>query len=161
MQIQKDTVVSIDYTLTDPQGQVLDSSEGREPLTYLQGFGNIIPGLERELEGKQSGDQIRVTVPAKDAYGERDDRLQQAVPREAFEGIDRIEPGMQFQAQGPGGQRAVVRVVKVADDHVVVDANHPLAGVDLTFDVTVRNVREATQEEKDHGHAHGPGGHHH
>lgn len=159
MQITKDKVVSIDYTLTDPQGQVLDSSEGRQPLSYLQGKGNIIAGLERELEGKQSGDQMQVTIAPADAYGERDERLIQAIPREAFSGIENIEPGMQFQAQSPTGQRAVVRVVEVAGDQVTVDANHPLAGVPLTFDITIRDVRDATAEELAHGHAHGPDGH--
>ncbi len=161
MQISKDKVVTIDYTLTNDQGQVLDTSSGREPLTYMQGVGNLIPGLERELEGKSAGDQVNVTIQPADGYGERDDRLVQAVPRSAFQGVDRIEPGMQFQGQAPNGQRTIVRVIEVGDDTVTIDANHPLAGVALNFDVTIREVREATQEEKDHGHAHGPGGHAH
>ena len=158
MEIGKDKVVSIDYTLTGPQGQVLDSSEGRGPLTYMQGVGNLIPGLERELEGKSKGDQVKTTVPAADAYGERDDQLVQSVPRSAFQGIDNIQPGMQFQARGPGGQTTVVTVANVEGDQVTVDANHPLAGMPLTFDVTVVDVRDATDEEKQHRHAHGPGG---
>lgn len=160
MQISKDKVVSIDYTLTNPEGEVLDSSEGRQPLAYLQGKGNIIAGLERELEGKRVGDQMRVTIQPADAYGERDDRLVQSVPREAFGGIDNIQVGMQFQAQTPSGHRAVVRVIEVGENEVTIDANHPLAGVPLTFDVTVRDVRDATEEELTHGHAHGPGGAH-
>jgi len=161
MQITKDKVVSIDYTLTDPQGRVLDSSEGRQPLSYLQGTGSIIPGLERELEGRSAGERLQVTIEPADAYGERDERLVQAIPREAFGGIDNIQVGMQFQAQSPTGQRAIVRVVDVADDEITVDANHPLAGVALTFDVTVRDVRDATAEELAHGHVHGPDGHAH
>lgn len=159
MQIEKDKVVSIDYTLTDPRGQVLDSSQGRGPLTYLQGVGNIIPGLERELEGKNAGDAVKVTVPAADAYGERDERLVQPVPRDAFKGVEELEPGMRFQATGPNGAQGVVTVVKVDPDQITIDANHPLAGVPLTFDVKVVDVRDATAEERQHGHAHGPGGH--
>jgi len=157
MQVSKDKVVSIDYTLTGPQGQVLDSSQGKEPLTYLQGKGNIIPGLERELEGKNIGDQLNVTVPAADAYGERDERLVQSVPKTAFGDVQNIQPGMQFRANAPGGQSTIVTVTNVSPDQVTVDANHPLAGVPLTFDVKVVGVREATSEEMQHGHVHGPG----
>jgi FKBP-type peptidyl-prolyl cis-trans isomerase SlyD len=161
MQIEKEKVVSIDYTLRDSQGQVLDSSQGRGPLTYMQGANNLIPGLERELEGKSKGDQLTTTVPAADAYGERDEQLVQSVPKSAFQGVENIQPGMQFQARGLGGQSTVVTVAKVEGDQVTVDANHPLAGMPLTFDVTVIDVRDATEEEKQHRHAHGPGGHQH
>jgi FKBP-type peptidyl-prolyl cis-trans isomerase SlyD len=159
MHVTSDKVVSIDYTLTGPEGQVLDTSQDRGPLTYLQGGGNIIPGLERQLEGKNKGESLKVTVPASDAYGERDERLVQPVPRDAFKGIDNIEPGMRFQASGPNGAQGVVTVVDVDPNQVTIDANHPLAGVPLTFDVTVVDVREPTEEEKAHGHAHGPDGH--
>lgn len=158
MNIQNEKVVSIDYTLTDPQGQVLDSSQGRGPLTYLQGVGNIIPGLEKQLEGRSTGDELKITVPAAEAYGERDERLVQPVPRQAFQGVENIEPGMRFQASGPGGAKGVVTVVKVDPEQVTIDANHPLAGVPLTFDVKVVEVREPTPEEREHGHAHGDGG---
>jgi FKBP-type peptidyl-prolyl cis-trans isomerase SlyD len=158
MQIAKDKVVSIDYKLTGPQGQVLDSSEGRGPLTYMQGKGNIIPGLERQLEGKSAGDQVNVTVPAAEAYGERDERLVQSVPKSAFGEVQNIQPGMQFRANAPGGQSTVVTVTNVAPDQVTVDANHPLAGVPLTFDVKVVGVRDATTEEMQHGHTHGSDG---
>lgn len=161
MQIEKDKVVRMDYTLTGPAGNVLDSSQGREPLVYMQGAGNIIPGLERELEGKSTGDQIKVTIPAAEAYGERDDRMIQAVPREMFKDVPDIKPGMQFQANGPNGERRMVTVTNVEANQVTVDANHPLAGMPLTFDVKVVDVRDATAEEKQHGHAHGPGGHQH
>jgi FKBP-type peptidyl-prolyl cis-trans isomerase SlyD len=117
--------------------------------------------LERELEGKDVGDKVNVTVPAAQAYGERDPQMVQPVPRDAFKGIDNIQPGMQFQAQAPNGASRVVTVVKVEPEQITIDANHPLAGVPLTFDVTVVDVRDATDEEKSHGHVHGAGGHQH
>lgn len=157
MQIAKDKVVEIDYTLTGDNGQVLDSSQGREPLAYLHGAGNIIPGLESALEGKNPGDQLNVQVPPDQAYGNRDERMVQAVPRNSFQGIQQIEPGMQFQANTPGGPR-VITVVGVEGDQVTVDANHPLAGQTLNFDVKVVGIRDATDEERTHGHAHGAGG---
>lgn len=160
MLIAKDKVVSIDYTLTDPQGQVLDTSKGRGPLSYIQGAGNIIPGLESALEGKQSGDQLKTTIPPEQAYGPKDPKMVQAVPRSSFQGVPDIQPGMQFQASGQG-QTRVVTVVEVKGDQVMVDANHPLAGVALTFDVKVVEVRDANAEELSHGHVHGPAGHHH
>jgi FKBP-type peptidyl-prolyl cis-trans isomerase SlyD len=158
MQVAQDKVVSIDYTLTGPDGQVLDTSQNRGPLTYLQGGGNIVPGLERQLEGKNVGDELKVTVPAADAYGERDERLVQPVPRDAFKDIEKIEPGMRFQASDPGGAQGVVTVVNVEPHQVTIDANHPMAGVPLTFDVKVVDVREPTEEERAHGHAHGADG---
>src|SRR5688500_3296904 len=160
MAIEKDKIVSIDYTLTGDNGQVLDSSQGREPLAYLHGAGNIIPGLEQALEGKNEGDQLNVSIPPDRAYGPRDERMVQPVPRAAFQGVNDIQPGMQFQANTNAGPR-VITVVDVAADQVTIDANHPLAGATLNFDVTVRNVRDATEQEKSHGHAHGAGGHHH
>jgi FKBP-type peptidyl-prolyl cis-trans isomerase SlyD len=162
MQIGKDKIVSIDYTLTDQNGQTLDTSNGRGPLAYLHGSGNIIPGLERALEGKSEGEKIAVDVIPGEAYGERDERLVQAVPRAAFRGVENIQAGMQFQAQAQGqpGQR-LVTVVGVEADTVRVDANHPLAGKTLHFDVTIVGVRDATPEERQHGHAHGAGGHQH
>jgi FKBP-type peptidyl-prolyl cis-trans isomerase SlyD len=160
MQIAKNTVATINYTLTDPKGQVIDSSQGREPLAYLHGASNIIPGLESALEGKSKGENVNVTVPPDRGYGPRDPNLVQPVPRTNFKGVTDIKPGMQFQAQTPAGPR-IVTIIKVDPDNITVDANHPLAGMDLKFDVTVVDVREATQEELTHGHAHGPGGHHH
>jgi FKBP-type peptidyl-prolyl cis-trans isomerase SlyD len=161
MQIAEKTVAHFDYTLTDPQGQTLDSSEGREPLAYLHGFGNIIPGLEAELVGKRAGDEFTVTIPAAQAYGEVDPALVQAVPRAAFPADAQITPGMQFQARSPDGQTRVVTVKQADANEVTVDANHPLAGVALTFAVKVTGVRAATEEELSHGHVHGTGGHHH
>jgi len=160
MQVAKDKVVSIDYTLTGTGGNVIDSSSGGEPLTYLHGAGNIIPGLERALEGKSAGEQVKTTVGPDDGYGQKNPGLVQPVPRAQFPGVKDISIGMQFQAQTNHGPR-VVTVVGVNDDTVTVDANHPLAGETLNFDVKVVEVRDATQQELDHGHAHGPGGHHH
>ena len=161
MLIGSEKVVLIHYTLTDESGQVLDSSSGRDPLAYLHGKGNIIPGLEKALEGKQAGDKLNVAVQPAEGYGERDERLVQDVPREAFENVDEVNPGMQFQAQNEQGQARVVTVTKVADDLITIDANHPLAGANLNFDVEVTEVREPTAEELEHGHVHGPGGHNH
>jgi FKBP-type peptidyl-prolyl cis-trans isomerase SlyD len=160
MQVAKNTVVTIDYTLTNPAGEVLDSSRGGEPLSYLHGTGGIIPGLESALDGKSPGDALRAVVPPEQAYGPRKDAMVQAVPRERFQGAPQVEPGMQFQANTPQGPRTVT-VVAADDQNVTVDANHPLAGVTLTFDVKVVDVRDATAEEVAHGHAHGPGGPHH
>lgn len=156
MQIAKNAVVAIDYTLTDGDGQVLDTSQGRGPLAYLHGAGNIIPGLEKALEGKAEGEKVNVSVPPEEGYGQRDESLIQAVPKKMFAETAEPEPGMQFQAQGPDGAR-VLTILKVEDDQVTVDANHPLAGQELNFDVAVVNVREASEEEIEHGHVHEPG----
>jgi FKBP-type peptidyl-prolyl cis-trans isomerase SlyD len=160
MQIKQNSVVSIHYKLTDKSGEVLDTSEGREPLAYLHGRGNLIPGLEKELEGKETGDKFNVTIEAKDAYGERNDALVRKVPRTAFKDVTDLQPGMRFQSKTEQGTE-VFTVSKVENDQVTVDGNHPLAGEDLTFDVEVADVREATEEEVSHGHIHGPDGHDH
>ncbi len=160
MNIANNCVASFHYTLTDKDGKVLDSSEGREPLAYLHGSGNIIPGLEKQLEGKQAGDKLTVAVPAAEAYGDRNDAMMQELPANMFSGVDKIEVGMEFHAQTEQGVQ-VVSVAAVDGDTITVDANHPLAGVDLNFDVEVTDVREATEEEVAHGHAHGAGGHEH
>jgi len=150
-------IVSIHYTLTDDDGETIDTSSGGEPLVYLHGAQNIIPGLENALTGKSVGDQLQVTIQPEDAYGELDSELLQLVPRDAFEGIDDIEPGMQFEARSPDGDTQVVVVQDVNEEGVVIDGNHPLAGQVLHFDVTVEAIREATDEEIEHGHAHVPG----
>lgn len=160
MDIDKGKVVSIDYKLTNNNGEVLDSSEGREPLAYMHGTGQIVPGLEKELEGKTEGSNVQASVKPEEAYGNRQEELVSEVNKEAFQGVDEIKPGMQFQATTPQGSQ-IITVRKVEGDQVTVDANHPLAGETLNFDVTIREVREATEEEKQHGHAHGPGGHQH
>ena len=156
MQITKHKVASIHYTLTDNDGKILDSSDGREPLVYIQGIGNLIPGMEEGLEGKSKGDKIKIKVSPEKGYGVKDEALQQSVPRSAF-GDQDVRVGMQFQTN----QGGVVTVTKVGLSEITVDANHPLAGVELNFDVEVLDIRLATAEELDHGHAHGPGGHHH
>ena len=161
MQIADKKVVAIDYTLKDDDGQVIDTSDGQDPLYYLHGADNIIPGLENALTGKSTGDALQVTIAPGDGYGERNDQLQQTVPRANFADVDEVEIGMQFRATGDDGSEVVVTVVEVGDDTVTLDGNHPLAGVTLHFDVTVREVRDASEEEIAHGHVHGPGGHHH
>jgi FKBP-type peptidyl-prolyl cis-trans isomerase SlyD len=163
MQIAKDKVVMMDYTLKDGDGQVIDTSEGSDPLAYLHGAENIIPGLERELEGKSVGDNIQTVVQPADGYGERNNELQQAVARENFEEVPDLEVGMQFRVPADDEEEnfVVVTVVGFDEETVTVDGNHPLAGVTLHFDVTIREIREATAEELAHGHVHGPGGHEH
>lgn len=160
MQIETHKVVTLNYTLTDNDGNVIDqSSDGS--FAYLHGANNIIPGLESALSGKQAGDTLDVAVEPPDAYGERDDAKQQSVPRDMFPQDTDIEPGMQFHAQGPNGETLVVSVASVEDETITVDANHPLAGVSLNFAVEVIEVREASEEEISHGHVHGAGGHEH
>lgn len=160
MQIEKHTVVAIDYTLKDDEGTVIDSSDGREPLAYLHGVGSIIPGLEKELEGKSVGDALEVSIPPAEGYGERKEELLQEVDRAQFGDVEDLAPGMQFQVNAETGP-LVVTVTDVNEKVVTIDGNHPLAGVNLNFAVTVKEVREATDEEKEHGHAHGEGGHQH
>lgn len=159
MQIAKNTVVSIHYTLRDDQGNVLDSSEGKDPLLYIQGIGNLIPGMEEGLEGKLKGDKLDIKVTPEKGYGTRNDSLIQKVPRTAF-GDQEVRPGMQFQAQTSNGAQ-IVTITEVGLESVTVDGNHPLAGVGLNFAVEVMDVRQATEDEISHGHVHGPGGHHH
>ena len=154
MNVEDKLVVSIHYKLTDGSGNEIDSSSGGEPLAYLHGADNIVPGLERELTGKSVGDRVQVTVAPEDGYGPVQEELVQTLAREVFQGVDEIEAGMQFEAKSPDGHSQVVTVKAVSDDGVTVDANHPLAGVTLNFDVTVESIREATEEELTHGHAH-------
>lgn len=156
MQISRNKVASIDYSLT-VDGQKVDSSERNGPIAYLHGVGGIVPGLERALEGKSAGDHFTIVVPPEQGYGPRNESLVASVPRSAFQGVAAVEKGMRFQTQ-QGQNVHTVMVVDVQEDTVKVDANHPLAGKDLGFDVTVRDVRDATPEELSHGHVHGPGG---
>ena len=160
MQIAKGTVVSINYTLTDDANNVIDSSAGGEPLAYIHGADNIIPGLEKALAGKTAGDRLEVSVSPREAYGLRDEALAQVIPRDRFESAQDIEIGMQFQTPTSDGV-SVVTVTGVDNENITVDANHPLAGMTLHFSVEVVAVRSATSEELDHGHVHGHGGHHH
>lgn len=160
MQIEKNRVVTLNYTLRDEQGAVIDSSSGRAPLSYLHGKGNIIPGLEEALTGRAAGETLDVTVTPERAYGLRDERLVQIVPRARLGEVAGLAPGMQVRANGPQGPRNVT-VVRVDRDFVTLDGNHPLAGRTLHFSVEVAEVRKATHEEVSHGHVHGPGGHAH
>lgn len=160
MTIANDNVVEFNYTLKDDEGNILDQSQG-QPLAYLHGHQNIIPGLEAQLLGKKVGDKFTASIEPADAYGEFDDAAVQEVPRENFQGVDNIEPGMQFQSQTDDGHMMLVTVKDVQDDMVIVDANHPLAGKKLHFDIEVVSIRDASAEELQHGHAHGAGGHHH
>ena len=157
MQIAQNSVVAFHYKLTNEAEEVVDSSEGREPLTYIHGAGNIIPGLEKQLEGRKAGDALTAHVEAAEAYGEKNPQMVQQVPVAAFQGVENVEAGMQFQAQTEQGP-LLVTVVDVEGDTVTVDGNHPLAGQALNFDVTIDSVREATEEELAHGHVHGAGG---
>ena len=160
MQIAERTVASFNYTLTNDAGEIIDSSEGRSPLAYLHGAGNIVPGLEKQMTGRKAGDRFDVVVAPEEGYGQPNPMLVQTVPREAFQGVDSIEVGMEFQAQTPQGPLSVV-VSKVDADNVTVDGNHPLAGKTLHFAIEVTEVRDASEEELAHGHVHGVGGHHH
>ncbi len=160
MSIAQDQVVSIHYTLRNDAGEVLDSSAAGEPLTYLHGHGNLIPGLERELAGKNTGDKLSVKIAPADAYGEYDKGLVQRVPRRALKGVPDVRVGMRLQAQTEHGPRAVT-VTQLTGDLVTLDGNHPLAGQNLNFEVEVGAVRAASAEELEHGHVHGPDGHHH
>ena len=159
MTIQKNSVVTIEYTLTDESGALIESSEGQEPLTYIHGMGNIIPGLEASLEGKMAGEAIKVAVPPEDAYGECDNEKIIDIPKVQFSGVDDVKVGMQFGVHSSVGEQ-IVTVTKVDGETVTVDANHPLAGKTLNFDVKIVGIRDATSDELDHGHVHGPGSHH-
>lgn len=147
----------MDYSLRNDAGVVLDQSQPGQPLSYLHGYQNIIPGLENALTGKSIGEQVEVRVSPGEGYGETNPALEQVVPRERFQGIEQIEVGMQFQASTDQGVVSV-RVVRVEDETVTVDGNHPLAGEFLNFTVTIQEVRLATEEELAHGHIHQSGG---
>ena len=161
MLIVANKAVSIDYTLTNDAGEVIDSSAGGAPLVYLHGAGNIIVGLEKALEGKRAGDELKVSIEPQDAYGEFSPELVAVLGREMFEGVDELEVGMQFHASGPDGSMQIVTIRDLDGDEVTVDGNHPLAGQRLTFEVKVVDVRDAHAEEIAHGHVHGEGGQHH
>ena len=160
MKVTKNSAVTFEYTLKSDSGEVIDTSEGAEPLAYLHGHGNIVPGLENALEGKQAGDSLTVKVAPAEGYGEYDTKQIQVVSKAMFKKVDDVQVGMQFYA-GTEENMHMVTVTKIEGDNVTIDANHPLAGQNLNFDVKVREVRAATAEEIAHGHIHGPGGHHH
>jgi FKBP-type peptidyl-prolyl cis-trans isomerase SlyD len=160
MSISQDQVVSIHYTLRDDAGEIIDSSAERGPLVYLHGHGNLVPGLERELTGKNTGDRLRVKIAPADGYGEYEPQLVQRVPRRSLKGVAQVQVGMRLHAHTAQGPRAVT-VTQLSGDLVTLDGNHPLAGKNLDFEVEVTDVRAATAEELAHGHVHGPDGHHH
>ncbi len=159
MQIAQNKVAIITYTLTNVNGEVIDQANEEQPFSFIAGTGNIIPGLDEALAGKVAGDAVTATITPEKAYGERSDELTQTVPMEMFQGVDSVEPGMQFNAQTNQGM-SVVTVTHVEGDQVTIDGNHPLAGETLNFDVRILEVRDATADELEHGHVHGPGCNH-
>ena len=156
MQISKNKVASIHYTLKDKNGEIIDSSEESKPLSYIQGLGNLIPGMERGLEGKIAGDTVSLIIAPEDAYGIRDDQYLSVIPLDNFPDKESVKPGVQFVAQSDQGSRDAI-ILKVEGNDVTADFNHPLAGIELHFEIKVMDVREATTEELAHGHIHGEG----
>lgn len=165
MQIDKNSVVSFHYAVATTEGEKVDQSEKGEPLVYLHGHGQIVPGLEAVMLGKAAGAKFSATVAAKDAYGDHDKELDLQVPLDVFPPNVRpqIQPGFRFRAEHPTlqGNEVTFVVHQIDAEHAFVSGNHPLAGKDLKFDIEVVEVRTATADELSHGHAHGPGGHHH
>ena len=161
MKVGKDKVVLMHYTLKNDAGDVIDSSDGGDPLPFLQGHGNIIPGLESALEGSKVGDKLDVSIKPEEGYGERMKDAIQEIPSSALKGVDDVKVGMQLQSQDQDGNAFLVNVTKIEDDKITVDANHPLAGQTLHFSVSIESVRKAEAEELSHGHVHADGQHHH
>lgn len=159
--IEDGKVVQFHYTLTNGEGQVIDSSRERDPLAYLHGAGNIVPGLESALTDHEAGDSFEATVPPAQGYGEKQGPGPQSVPRDQFPDDMPLQPGMPFMAQTPDGEQVQLWIHAIQGEQVLVDQNHPLAGETLHFDVEVVEIRDATDEEKEHGHPHGPGGQEH
>lgn len=159
--IEAGKVVSFHYTLTDDSGKVLDTSDGQKPMDYLHGAENIVPGLEREMEGHAVGDKLEAVVDPENGYGRRIPTDPQPIPRDAFPEDVQLRAGMQFAAEGPDGDLIPLWIAKVEEQQVYVDPNHPLAGVTLHFAVEITGIRDATDEEQNHGHPHGPEGHEH
>jgi len=160
MRISANMVVLFDFQLKDDDGQPIESSADGEPIAYLHGSGEVVPGLEAALEGREAGDSFQVTVSPEDGFGERSEELCQDISKEEFTDIDDLAVGMQFRVPTDDGE-TVVTVTEIGNDFVSIDGNHELAGCTLHFDVQIREVRAATPEEIEHGHAHGVGGHHH
>ncbi len=156
MSITDKKVVTIEFTVKNADtNEVIESSVGGEPLIYLHGFNNLVPGLEKALTGKKVGDKYEVNVTAEEGYGVRDDALVQEVPMAAFEGVEKVDVGMEFTADGPNGP-VVVEVTKIENDMVTIDSNHPLAGIPLAFSGEIQEIRDASDDELEHGHIHGP-----
>lgn len=162
MQVANNTVVSIDYELSDANGELVESTKDEGPLTYLHGSNCIIPGLESALADKKVGDELEISIPPDDAYGEFDPGLRQEVPKDQFAEIGEIEVGMQLQVPSDDGESyLVITITEIGEDMVTVDGNHPMAGETLNFKIQVKDIREATPQEIEHGHAHGTDGHDH
>lgn len=153
MQLDDKLVGIIHYTLRNDAGETIDSSEGEAPLEYLHGFHNLVPGLEAELKGKSVGDKFTAAIAPELGYGDVDPNLVQELPLEMFQGVDKVEAGMEFHAETQNGMQ-VVEVKAVEDDKVTIDGNHPLAGQTLHFEIEVTGIREATADELEHGHVH-------
>ncbi len=160
MKVSENKVVSLNYTLKNSEGEILDTSEGREPLVYLHGVGGLIPGLEARLEGHEKGVKLDLVIPAEEAYGTRRDELLHVVPKSGFQGDEEMAEGMRVQLQTEQGP-AIATIAKIEDENVTLDLNHPLADIELHFNVEIVDLREASEDELNHGHAHGPGGHQH
>jgi len=162
MKIAPNKVVVMHYAVSDSEGTLIDSSYDHDPLAIIHGTGYMIPGLEDALVDHEVGDKFEVEVPAEKAYGERHDGYVQTVAKAMFEGIENLEVGTQLRATTDEGEQTVI-VIDVQEEEITVDGNHPLAGIDLQFDVEILEVRDATEEELAHGHVHGEGGcgHHH
>ena len=161
MKVGKDKVVLMHYTLKNDAGDVIDSSDGADPLPFLQGHGNIIPGLESALEGSKVGDKLDVSIEPEEGYGLRMKDAIQEIPSSALQGVDEVKVGMQLQSQDKDGNAFLVSVTKIEDDKITVDGNHPLAGQTLHFSVSIESIRKAEAEELSHGHVHADGQHNH
>jgi len=159
--IEKNSIVRMHSKLSDNDGNVIDRSESSKPLSYLHGAGNIIPGLEKALTGKELGDSVQVKIEPAEGYGEVDPELIKIIEKSAFEGVETLEAGMTFEAKAPDGTSQQIIIKKVEGDNVTIDTNHPLAGIVLNFDIDIVEVREATKEELEHGHTHDGDGHSH
>lgn len=160
LMIGQNSVVSMHYTLKNDQGEIMDSSQGKEPMVYLHGANNLIPGLEAELTGKTTGAEFSASIPPAQAYGEFNQDFIQVINKSMFQGVESVEVGMTFMAQGDGGAQRQIRVTEVDGDDITIDANHPLAGQTLHFEVEVVDVREGTPQEIEHGHVHAGGADH-
>jgi len=160
MTITTGSVVLFDYTLTDDDKEIIDSSKDGGPLAYLHGEGQIVKGLEKAMEGRKAGDSFQISVTPEEGYGLPDPDKIAVVNADQIEGGEELEEGMQLEASH-GDEEQVVVITKIEGKDVTLDGNHPLAGMNLHFDITIREVRKATAEEIEHGHVHGPGGHHH
>ena len=160
MKVEDHKVVGIEYTLKDKTGDVVDTNVGDESLYFIQGLGSIVPGLERAMHGRPLGDSFEIEIKAAEGYGEFDATKVRKIPKSVVKNLGEVTPGMMLQAQGPDGME-VVTVTQVTETEVHLDANHPMAGKDLFFAIRIAEIRDATEDELAHGHAHGPGGHHH